>query len=53
MDGAVVHLREALHALGAGRMKGNPSISRADVADFLYKAPHSREWIHRDAVITG
>ncbi|MBT2422793.1 NAD(P)H-binding protein [Streptomyces sp. ISL-22] len=33
-------------------MKGNPTISRADVADFLYKAAHSAEWIHRDAVIT-
>ncbi|MEU0073799.1 SDR family oxidoreductase [Streptomyces sp. NPDC006332] len=33
-------------------MKGNPSISRADVADFMYKAAHSPEWIHRDAVIT-
>ena len=33
-------------------MKGNPSISRADVADFLHKAAHSPEWIHRDAVIT-
>jgi putative NADH-flavin reductase len=33
-------------------MKGNPTISRADVADFLYKAAHSTEWIHRDAVIT-
>ncbi|WP_432192542.1 NAD(P)-dependent oxidoreductase [Streptomyces sp. bgisy027] len=33
-------------------MKGNPTISRADVADFLFKAAHSPEWIHRDAVIT-
>ncbi|GKQ35918.1 NAD(P)-dependent oxidoreductase [Streptomyces sp. A012304] len=33
-------------------MKGNPTISRADVADFMYKAAHSPEWIHRDAVIT-
>lgn len=33
-------------------MKGNPTISRADVAAFLYKAAHSPEWIHRDAVIT-
>ncbi|MFF7792862.1 NAD(P)H-binding protein [Streptomyces sp. NPDC007991] len=33
-------------------MKGNPTISRADVADFLYKAAHNPEWIHRDAVIT-
>ncbi|MET9763810.1 NAD(P)H-binding protein [Streptomyces sp. NPDC006372] len=33
-------------------MKGNPTISRADVADFLYKAARSPEWIHRDAVIS-
>jgi putative NADH-flavin reductase len=33
-------------------MKGNPTISRADVADFLYRAASSPEWIHRDAVIT-
>ena len=33
-------------------MKGSPSISRADVADFMYKAAQSPEWIHRDAVIT-
>ncbi|MFD8379144.1 NAD(P)-dependent oxidoreductase [Streptomyces sp. NPDC059679] len=33
-------------------MKGNPTISRADVADFLHKAAHSAQWIHRDAVIT-
>jgi hypothetical protein len=33
-------------------MKGNPTISRADVADFLFKAARDPEWIHRDAVIT-
>ncbi|MEU0073528.1 NAD(P)H-binding protein [Streptomyces sp. NPDC006332] len=33
-------------------MKGNPTISRADVAGFLHKAASSPEWIHRDAVIT-
>jgi putative NADH-flavin reductase len=33
-------------------MKGNPTISRADVADFMYKAAQRPEWIHRDAVIT-
>ncbi|MET8077751.1 NAD(P)H-binding protein [Streptomyces sp. NPDC005303] len=33
-------------------MRGNPTISRADVADFLHRAAHSTEWIHRDAVIT-
>ena len=33
-------------------MKGNPKISRADVAAFLHKAAHSPEWSRRDAVIT-
>ncbi|MFH9889972.1 NAD(P)H-binding protein [Streptomyces luteogriseus] len=33
-------------------MKGNPTISRADVAGFLHKAARDPEWIHRDAVIT-
>ncbi|MDT0571995.1 NAD(P)-binding oxidoreductase [Streptomyces sp. DSM 3412] len=33
-------------------MKGNPTISRADVADFMYKAARSTEWINRQAVIT-
>jgi putative NADH-flavin reductase len=27
-------------------------ISRADVAEFMHEAAHSREWIQRDAVIT-
>ncbi|MFC8665203.1 NAD(P)-dependent oxidoreductase [Streptomyces sp. NPDC057199] len=33
-------------------MKGNPKISRADVAAFMHKAAHGTEWIGRDAVIT-
>lgn len=33
-------------------MRGAPTISRADVADFMLKAAHGQEWIHRDAVIT-
>ncbi|QNP68043.1 NAD(P)H-binding protein [Streptomyces roseirectus] len=33
-------------------MKGNPTISRADVADFLHRAAHGTDWIRRDAVIT-
>ncbi len=33
-------------------MKGVPTVSRADVADFLYKAARSPEWIRRAAVIT-
>ncbi|MET7474881.1 NAD(P)-binding oxidoreductase [Streptomyces sp. NPDC005648] len=33
-------------------MKGNPTISRADVAAFMHQAAHSDEWIHRSPVIT-
>ncbi|MFJ2924828.1 hypothetical protein ACIPIU_07310 [Streptomyces massasporeus] len=34
------------------RRKGNPTISRAGAADFLFKAARAPEWIHRDAVLT-
>ncbi|MFI6732374.1 NAD(P)-dependent oxidoreductase [Nonomuraea sp. NPDC050451] len=34
-------------------MKGNPTISRADVAAFMHQAAHGREWVHRSAVITN
>jgi putative NADH-flavin reductase len=33
-------------------MKGNPTISRADVAAFMHQAVHGSEWIHRSPVIT-
>ncbi|MFI9580512.1 NAD(P)-dependent oxidoreductase [Streptomyces sp. NPDC052236] len=33
-------------------MKGNPTISRADVAAFIHQAAHGSEWIHRTAVIS-
>lgn len=33
-------------------MKGNPTISRADVAAFMHQAAHGNEWIHRTAVIS-
>ncbi|WP_416974809.1 NAD(P)-dependent oxidoreductase [Streptomyces sp. 4F14] len=33
-------------------MKGNPTISRADVAAFLHRAAHGTEWIRRSPVIT-
>jgi hypothetical protein len=33
-------------------MKGNPTISRADVAAFMHRAAHGREWINRTAVIS-
>jgi putative NADH-flavin reductase len=33
-------------------MKGNPTISRADVAAFMYRAAQDRDWVHRNAVIT-
>ncbi|MEH0544961.1 SDR family oxidoreductase [Streptomyces sp. B21-105] len=33
-------------------MKGNPTISRADVAAFMHTAAQGSEWIHRTAVIS-
>ncbi|MFJ9007160.1 NAD(P)-dependent oxidoreductase [Streptomyces canus] len=33
-------------------MKGNPTISRADVAAFMHTAVQGNEWIHRTAVIS-
>lgn len=33
-------------------MKGNPTISRADVAAFMHEAAHGSEWINRSPVIT-
>lgn len=33
-------------------MKGNPTISRADVADFMHRAAHHTEWVSRSPVIT-
>nr|WP_329344587.1 NAD(P)H-binding protein [Streptomyces sp. NBC_00663] len=33
-------------------MKGNPTISRADVAAFMRTAAQGGEWIHRTAVIS-
>lgn len=33
-------------------MKGNPTISRADVAAFMHQAVHGSEWIHRSPVIS-
>jgi hypothetical protein len=33
-------------------MKGNPTISRADVAAFMHQAAHGSEWVQRSAVIT-
>ncbi|MFJ9740338.1 NAD(P)-dependent oxidoreductase [Streptomyces sp. NPDC101166] len=33
-------------------MKGNPTISRADVAAFMHRAVHGSEWIGRSAVIS-
>jgi putative NADH-flavin reductase len=33
-------------------MKGNPTISRADVAAFMHTAVHGTEWVHRTAVIS-
>jgi len=44
--------RGAYRAAETIRMKGMPSISRADVGSFLHKAAHDSEWSRRDAVIT-
>ncbi|WP_202919011.1 hypothetical protein [Saccharothrix deserti] len=33
-------------------MRGNPTISRADVAAFMHQAAHGSEWGRRSAVIT-
>ncbi|MGW0712057.1 NAD(P)-dependent oxidoreductase [Streptomyces sp. NPDC002643] len=33
-------------------MKGNPTISRADVAAFMHQAVHDDQWVHRSPVIT-
>ncbi|PNG24121.1 NAD(P)-dependent oxidoreductase [Streptomyces cahuitamycinicus] len=33
-------------------MKGNPTISRADVAAFMHQAAHGSEWLHRSPVIS-
>lgn len=47
--------RPARGTFGAGDrlpMKGNPTISRADVAAFMHDAVHTTEWIRRSPVIT-
>lgn len=36
-----------------GRLKGNPTISRADVVAFIYQAVHGSEWIHRSPVLVS
>ena len=59
LDRTVVYPTRLTHgpAKGAYRagdrlpMKGNPTVSRADVAAFTYQAAHGSEWIHRSAVI--
>ncbi|WP_217242270.1 NAD(P)-dependent oxidoreductase [Streptomyces sp. AC555_RSS877] len=60
LDWTVVYPTRLTHgpAMGTYRaddrllMKGNPTISRADVAGFLHQAAHGREWINRAAVIS-
>lgn len=60
LDWTVVYPTRLTHgpAKGAYRaddrlpMRGNPTISRADVAAFLHKAAQGSEWIHRTAVIS-
>ncbi|MFI7019272.1 NAD(P)-dependent oxidoreductase [Streptomyces sp. NPDC050164] len=60
LDWTVVYPTRLTHgpARGAYRvgdrlpMKGNPTISRADVAAFMHQAAHGSEWIRRSAVIS-
>nr|MDT0659776.1 NAD(P)-binding oxidoreductase [Micromonospora sp. DSM 115978] len=40
------------HAADRLPMKGNPTISRADVAAFMHHAAHGSQWIRRSPVIT-
>ncbi|MFF5960891.1 NAD(P)-dependent oxidoreductase [Streptomyces luteogriseus] len=60
LDWTVVYPTRLTHgpAMGTYRadgrlpMKGNPTISRADVAAFMHQAAHGSEWINRAAVIS-
>jgi putative NADH-flavin reductase len=60
LDWTVVYPTRLTHgpAKGAYRaddrlpMKGNPTISRADVAAFMHTAAQGDEWLHRTAVIS-
>ncbi|MFI7140849.1 NAD(P)-dependent oxidoreductase [Streptomyces massasporeus] len=60
LDWTVVYPTKLTHGPAKGTyraddrlpMKGNPTISRADVAAFMHKAAQGSEWIHRTAVIS-
>ncbi|MCX5524714.1 SDR family oxidoreductase [Streptomyces bobili] len=60
LDWTVVYPTRLTHSPAKGTyraddrlpMKGNPTISRADVAAFMHKAAQGSEWIHRTAVIS-
>lgn len=60
LDWAVVYPTRLTHGPANGTysagdrlpMKGNPTISRADVAAFMRQAAHGNEWIHRSPAIT-
>ncbi|MFG3498870.1 NAD(P)-dependent oxidoreductase [Streptomyces sp. NPDC047928] len=44
--------RGAYRAADRLPMRGDPTISRADVAAFMHQAAHGTEWVHRTAVIS-
>ncbi|UOB11060.1 SDR family oxidoreductase [Streptomyces sp. HP-A2021] len=60
LDWTVVYPTRLTHGQAKGTyraddrlpMKGNPTISRADVAVFMHEAVHGSEWIGRSAVIS-
>lgn len=60
LDWTVVYPTRLTHGPATGTyraddrlpMKGNPTISRADAAAFMYRAAQDSEWIRRSAVIT-
>jgi putative NADH-flavin reductase len=60
LDWTIVYPTRLTHSPELGRyqaadrllMKGNPTISRADVASFMHDAVHSDDWVNRSPVIT-
>lgn len=60
LDWTVVYPTRLTHGPATGNysagdrlpMKGNPTISRADVAAFMHQSAHSSEWIHHSPVIS-
>jgi putative NADH-flavin reductase len=60
LDWTIVYPTRLTHGPAAGRfksgdrlpMRGNPTISRADIAAFMHQAVHSDEWIGRSPVVS-